>query len=84
MGAEHAAVDVGLVEYDDGEVGKQLRPRLMVGQDAEMQHVGVGEHYVGLAPDLRARLARGVAVVDRRPNALGQAELSQRARLVLR
>jgi len=34
--------------------------------------------------DLRARLARGVAVVDRRPNALGQAELSQRARLVLR
>ena len=39
-----------------------------------MQHVGVGEHHVGVAADLRARLARGVAVVDRRAHPLGQPE----------
>ena len=48
-----------------------------------MQHVGVGEHDVGALADLRARLARRVAVVDRRAHALAQAERGQRARLVL-
>ena len=48
-----------------------------------MQHVGVGQHDVGALADLRARLARRVAVVDRRAHALGQAERGQRPRLVL-
>ena len=49
-----------------------------------MQHVGVREHHVGALADLRPRLARRVAVVDRRPQARAEAERGQRAGLVLR
>ena len=38
----------------------------------------------GAAADLRARLAGGVAVVDRGPQALAEPEARERARLVLR
>ncbi len=72
--AEHAAVDVGLVDHDDGEVGEQVGPGAVVGQDADVQHVGIGQHDVGLLADLGARLAGRVAVVDGRAHALGQAE----------
>ena len=72
--AEHAAVDVGLVDDDDREVREQLGPGGVVGEDADVEHVGVGEHDVRAPADVRARLARGVAVVDRRVDALGQAE----------
>ena len=74
---------MGLIDDDDREVGEQHLPCGMVGQDAHMEHVGVGQHDVGIAADVRARLARGVAVVDRGANALGQPEARQRARLVL-
>ncbi len=72
--AEHPAVDVRLVDHDHGEVGEQLGPRGVVGQDAEVEHVGVGEHHVRAAADLGTRLARGVAVVDRGAHALAEAE----------
>ncbi len=81
--AEHAAIDVRLVDHHHREVGEQLGPGGVVGEDADVQHVGVGEHHVRLAADVRARLAWGVAVVDRGPHALGQPERVQRARLVL-
>ena len=83
MRAEDAAVDVGLVDHDDREVGEQVRPRAVVGQDPEVQHVGVGEHDVRAPADLRARLARRVAVVDRRAHLRAEAEGRERARLVL-
>ena len=72
--AEDAAVDVRLVDDDDREVREQLGPGGVVGEDADVEHVGVGEHDVGAPADVGARLARGVAVVDRRANALGEAE----------
>ncbi len=81
--AEHAAVDMGLVDDDDREVREQLGPGGVVGEDADVEHVGVGEHDVRPPADVRARLARGVAVVDRRAHAPGQAEGRERARLVL-
>ena len=80
---EDAAVDVRLVHHHHGQVGEHVRPRPVVGQDPEVQHVGVGEDDVRPPPDLRPLLARRVAVVDRRPGAL-DAERVQRARLVLR
>ncbi len=48
-----------------------------------MQHVGVREDEVRAAADLRALLARRVAVVDRGTDLLRQAEGVDRARLVL-
>ena len=83
VGAEHAAVDVRLVDHDDGEVGEEVRPRRVVGQDPDVQHVGVGEHEVRAPADGQALLALGVAVVDRGAHLLGQPEGVQRAGLVL-
>ena len=80
--AEDAAVDVRLVDDDDREVGEEVRPRRVVREDPEVEHVGVGEDDVGVAADRRALLARGVAVVDREPRVL-DAERVERARLVL-
>ncbi len=81
--AEDAAVDVRLVDDDDREVREQLGPGGVVGEDADVEHVGVREHDVRALPNVRARLAWGVAVVDRRAHLLGQAEGGERARLVL-
>ena len=53
VGAEHAAVDVRLVDHDHGEVREHVRPRAVVGQHAEVEHVRVGEDHVRPAADLR-------------------------------
>ena len=81
--AEHAAVHVGLVDDDVFEVREQLPPGVVVRQDPDVEHVGVGDHQVGLAADRAPLLAGGVAVVDRRADEAVQAEPLQRARLVL-
>ena len=81
--AEHAAVDVRLVDHHHREVREEVGPRGVVGEDPQVQHVGVGEDDVRPPPDRRALLARRVAVVDRRLGAL-DAERVQRPRLVLR
>ncbi len=83
VGAEHAAVDVGLVDDHDGEVREEVSPGAVVGQDPDVEHVGVGEHQVRPLPDGAALLAARVAVVDRRPDLLVQAEPVERAGLVL-
>ncbi len=54
VGAEDAAQDVGLVDGDDLQVAQEVGPGLVVGQDADVEHVGVGEKDVGAAPDVRA------------------------------
>ncbi len=81
--AEHAAVDVRLVDDHHGQVGEQLCPGGVVGQDPHVQHVGVGQHHVGALAYLRPRLARRVAVVDGRAHPLGQPERRKRPGLVL-
>ena len=72
--AEDAAVDVRLVDDDHREVGEEVAPAAVVGQDPHVQHVGVGEDEVRAPADLRALLARRVAVVDRGAHLLGQPE----------
>ena len=81
VGAEHAAQGVGLVDDHVGEPAEEGRPALVAGEDAAVEHVRVGQHQVGAAPDHRAVGGRGVAVVGRRPDP-GQGEGADGAELV--
>ena len=81
--AEHAAVDVRLVDDDVAEVREHVSPAVVVRQDADVEHVRVREDEVRPAADLPAPLARRVAVVDRGARAR-ELERGERARLVLR
>jgi hypothetical protein len=74
---------VRLVDHDDREVGEEVRPELVVGQDPRVEHVGVGQDEVRPAADRGALLARRVAVVDRRAHGLAEPERVDRPRLVL-
>ena len=67
--AEDAAVDVRLVDDDVGQVREHVSPAVVVRQDADVEHVGVGEDEVRPLADLPAALGLGVAVVDRRAEA---------------
>ncbi len=81
--AEDPAVDVRLVDDDETEVVERVAPAIVVGQDADVEHVRVREDHVRRAPDVRATLDRRVAVVDRGPEA-GDPEAREPARLILR
>ena len=80
---EDAAVDVRLVHDDVAQVREDVRPAVVVGEDAHVEHVRVGQDRVRPPADLPAALVLGVAVVDRRLHAR-DVELGERARLVLR
>ena len=81
--AEDAAVDVRLVDDDEAEVREHVAPAVVVRQDADVEHVRVGEDHVREATDLPALLGRRVAVVDRRPQAR-DAVARERPELILR
>ena len=81
--SEDAAVDVCLVDDDEAEVREHVAPAVVVRQHAHVEHVRVGQNDVRPFADLPAPLALGVAVVDRRLDAL-DAEGLQRAGLILR
>jgi hypothetical protein len=72
---------VGLVDHHVGEAAEEGCPALVSGEDAAVEHVRVGQHQVGAAPDHRAVGGRGVAVVGRRPDP-GQGEGTDGAELV--
>ena len=80
--AEDAAVDVRLVDDHVGEVREHVAPAVVVGEDADVEHVRVREHEVRPLADLPAALRLGVAVVDRRLDAR-HLQLLERAQLVL-
>ena len=80
--AEDAAVDVGFVDDDVAQVLEDVSPAVVVGQEPDVQHVRVCEDEVGPLPDLPALLGRGVAVVDRSPQAR-ELEFGQAPRLIL-
>jgi hypothetical protein len=82
VGAEHAAVDVGLVDDDVAEVREHVAPAVVVRQDADVEHVRVGQDQVRPLAHLPALLARRVAVVDRGLDP-GWLQLGQRSDLVL-
>ena len=85
MGAEHTAEHVRLVYHHVTQIPEQPVPGAVVGEDAHVQHVGVGDDDAGASPDCAPVLAWGVAVVD---GVAGAAEPGrqglQRLALVLR
>ncbi len=81
--AEDAPVDVRLVHDDVGEVVQDVRPAVVMRQDAHVEHVRVAEDQVRPLAHLPAPFGRRVAVVDRGPDA-GHLQLGQRAQLILR
>ena len=58
--AEHAPVDVRLVDDHEREVREEVAPGGVVRQDADVQHVRVGEHHVR-ARRIAARSSCGVS-----------------------
>ena len=82
---EDPAVDVALVDDDVAEPGEEAFPRRVVGEDAEVQHVGVGDDdltgaaYLGPVAGLRVAVVRRAA--ERRVHAA--AKLAELAQLVL-
>ena len=81
--AEHSAVHVCLVHDDEREVREEVSPGGVVGQDADVQHVGIRQHHVRALADRGSLLLGRVAVVDRVVEC-GDAQLGQAAGLVLR
>ena len=73
---------MGLVHDDPAEVGEEVAPALVVREDSDVEHVGIGQDEIGAPPDRGAVLARRVAVIDRVPQS-GEAQLAELARLVL-
>ena len=49
--AKDTPVGVKLIKHDVAQVAKEPRPAGMVGQDASVEHVGVGDQQTGLAAD---------------------------------
>ncbi len=76
--AEHAAVGVELVEHHVAQALEEVRPARVVGQDPGVEHVGVGEHDAAALARGAPRVARGVAVEDRRRR--GHVRVAQEAR----
>src|SRR5687768_18104462 len=60
-----SSVDVCLVDDHQRQVREEVAPPGVVRQDADVQHVRIGEDHVRAAPDGGAVPLGGVAVVDR-------------------
>ena len=65
VGAEDAAVVVRLVDDDVAQAAQVRRPAGVPGQDRAVQHVGVGQHVVGVLPHPGALVGGRVAVEGR-------------------
>ena len=63
VAAEDAAVDVDFVHDDELQPAEERPPRRVVGQDAGVEHVGVGDEDAAGGAHGRALAARRVAVV---------------------
>ena len=63
MAAENPSVDVKLIHNHIFQVGKKLLPLGVMGQDAGVQHVGVGDHHVALLADGLPGIVRCVPII---------------------
>ena len=82
VAAEHPPQRVQLVDDDVAQAQEERRPARVRRQDPHVQHLGVGEHDVGVVADPRPLVERGVAVV-RRGHEVGDQPLAEGAQLVL-
>ncbi len=83
VGAEDASQRVQLVDDDVVEAQEVGVPLAVVGEDPAVEHLGVGEHHVGLRPHPRPLFWRAVAVVGAGDEA-GHLQVGEAAELVLR
>ena len=86
MGAKNAAVHMRFIDHHKPEAAEQARPGLMVGQDADVQHIRVGNEDARPFFDLGTRSQRGVpvkSVAFFRKDDLGTKLLTESAQLVL-
>ena len=81
VGPEHAPRDVRLVDHHQAQAKEEVGPPFVAGQDAGVQHVGVGHDQVGVSANEWPLGTWRVAVVDRGPH-LRQAQLPHLAQLV--
>ena len=81
--AEHAAVDVGLVDDDVTQVVQNVGPAIVVRQHADVEHVWVRQDDICPLADLPMTFAGRVAVVDGGAD-VRRVQLGQRPRLILR
>ena len=80
VAAEHAAVGVHLVDDHMAKAREKMTPFGMVGEQAEVEHIRVGdEHRRRQLADLPAPVIGGVAVVDGRRSGMTPYRLRQQA-----
>ena len=63
VASEHAAQHVEFVDDHVCEVGEEPGPLVVAGEDPGVEHLGVGEHHVGVRPDPPAFRRGAVTVV---------------------
>ncbi len=63
MAAEDAAIGMQLVEHDVTQIFKQPSPARVVGKDAGVQHVRIGENDVAFFANGFASVAGSVAII---------------------
>ena len=81
MGAEDPAVAVGLIHDHIAEAPEEPGPPRMVREDAEVQHVRVGEDEIRMVPDPAPGSGIGVAVIGFGPDG-GELQGPDRGQLV--
>ena len=65
MRAEHAPVSMGFIHHHMGESGQKGRPLLVMGQNAQMQHLRIADEHSGrVAAYFAPEVVGGVAVVQ--------------------
>ncbi len=85
--SKNTAVGVQFIQDDVTQVGEQICPQGVMGQDTGMQHVGIGQHDVGVLANGGAGIGGRVAVIDPRGNATvrqSAVELFELLQLILR
>ena len=65
MRAEHAPVGMHFINDDEMQVAEEFLPVGVMGQDAGVQHVGIGQDYAGALADGLAVTLGSITVVDR-------------------
>ena len=63
VAAEDASIDMHFVQADPAQTRQKPGPLWVVGQNAAVEHIWVGQQQAGLSAHRRARCRQGVAVV---------------------
>ena len=68
VAAKDAAIGVEFVQDDVAQAAKKAHPASVVGEDADVEHVGVGDEDAGLFADGGAVAGGGVTIIGAQGN----------------